>query len=58
MQPTGQGADLVKVVKKHDWNEYDIIARGNRIIEKINGQLMCEVTDEDSVARRDGMAPR
>ena len=35
--------------------EYDIIARGNHIIQKINGQLMCEVTDEDTVARKDGI---
>ena len=44
----GDSAELAKVIKKHDWNEYDIVARGNHIIEKINGQLMCEVTDEDS----------
>ena len=51
----GDSAELAKVIKKHGWNEYDIIARGNHIIEKINGHLMCEVTDEDSVARKDGI---
>ena len=44
-----------KFIKKHDWNEYDITARGNHITEKINGHLMCEVTDEDTKARKDGI---
>jgi len=51
----GDHADLAKVVKKNDWNEYHIIAQGNRIIEKINGQVMCDVTDEDTDARKDGI---
>jgi len=42
-----------KVIKQHEWNEYDIVARGNHIVQKINGQLMCEVTDEDTMARKD-----
>lgn len=48
-------AELAKVVKPQDWNRYDILAQGNRIVQKINGRLMCEVTDEDSMARRDGV---
>jgi hypothetical protein len=48
-------ADLAKAIKKQDWNEYHIIAEGNHIIEKINGHLMCEVTDEDNMARKDGI---
>ena len=48
-------AELAKFIKHRDWNEYDITARGNRIIEKINGHLMCEVTDEDTMARKDGV---
>jgi hypothetical protein len=51
----GTSAELGKVIKMHDWNEYDITARGNRIIEKINGHLMCEVVDEDTLARKDGV---
>ena len=47
--------ELAKFIKKRDWNEYDITARGNRITEKINGHLMCEVTDEDTKARKDGI---
>ena len=32
--------------QQEDWNEYDIIAQGNHLIQKINGQVMAEVTDE------------
>jgi hypothetical protein len=51
----GDAKELAKIIKKHDWNEYHIIAQGNHIIEKVNGQLMCELTDEDTVARKDGI---
>ncbi len=55
MEQFGDSTELAKVIKKRDWNEYHIIARGNHIIEKINGHLMCEVTDEDTMARKDGI---
>lgn len=48
-------AELAKSIEKQGWNEYHVIAKGNRIIEKINGRLMCEVTDEDDRARPDGI---
>ena len=51
----GDSLELAKVIKTRDWNEYDIIAHGNHIIEKINGQLMCELIDDDAMARRDGV---
>lgn len=41
-------AELAKAVKKHDWNEYQVIAQGNRITLKINGVLMTEVTDNET----------
>jgi hypothetical protein len=51
----GDAKELAKVIKVRDWNEYNVIAQGNRIIQKINGQVMCDITDEDSVARKDGI---
>ena len=51
----GDAAELAKFIKNRDWNEYDITARGNHITEKVNGHLMCEVVDEDKVARKDGV---
>ena len=47
--------ELGATIKKHDWNEYHIIADGNHIIQKINGRLMCELTDENTEARKDGV---
>ena len=55
MEQFADGQELLKVIKDRDWNEYHIIARGNRIIQKINGYVFCEVTDEDTVARQDGL---
>lgn len=51
----GDSNELVKAIKTRDWNEYHVIADGNRILQKINGQLMCDVTDEDTMARKDGI---
>lgn len=45
-------AELQKHVKKEDWNQYEITAKGYHFVHKINGQLMCECTDEDVEARR------
>jgi len=44
--------ELGKVIKKNDWNEYHIIARGNRLQHYINGVLMADVTDNDTEKRR------
>jgi hypothetical protein len=40
-----EAADLQKVIKPNDWNEYVIIARGLEIILKINGTVMSHVID-------------
>ena len=51
----GDPKELAKAVKRRDWNQYLIIAKDNRIIQKINDKLMVDVVDEDSVARKDGI---
>ena len=51
----GQVGDPKELFSKIDlkgWNEYHIIAQGNHIIQKINGQTMVDVTDEDTKMRR------
>jgi len=48
----GDPAELLKAVDLDGWNEYHIIARGNHIVQKINGRVMCELTDEDRQMRR------
>ena len=51
---TGQAADpkdIKAAIKNKDWNEYVIIARGNHLIEKINGMVTVDVTDDDEKRR-------
>jgi hypothetical protein len=48
----GDPKELAKSIKNRRWNEYDIIARGNHLIQKINGQVMVDVTDNDPAKRR------
>jgi hypothetical protein len=43
---------LAKTIKNRQWNEYDIIARGNHLVQKINGRLMIDVTDNDPERRK------
>jgi len=52
---TGDAKELASVIKKEDWNLYEIIAKGNLMIQKINGRVMCELTDEDKAARPSGI---
>ncbi len=44
--------ELAKTIKHRQWNEYDIIARGNHLVQKINGRLMIDVTDNDPTRRK------
>lgn len=37
--------EIVKAIKKEDWNDYVIIAKGNHLIHKINGLQTAEVID-------------
>jgi hypothetical protein len=43
----GDIMDLAKYVKKNDWNEYTVIARGGVFIHIINGQVMAVMIDDD-----------
>ncbi len=43
----GDRAELQKRVRKEDWNEVHIVARGNLLQHYTNGVLMAEVRDED-----------
>ena len=49
---TGEEAALQQVVKKGEWNEYRVVAKGFTLQNYINGQLTAEVTDEDTQMRR------
>ena len=43
----GDSAELQKKIKKEDWNDYHIIAKGNHCVHKINDVTMSELTDDD-----------
>ncbi len=45
----GTSDELKTKIKSEDWNEFHIIARGNRLLHSINGVLMSDVTDNDTV---------
>ena len=45
---TGDSKEIAAAVKKEDWNEYVVIAKGNHFVQKINGLTTIEVTDEES----------
>lgn len=47
MGTIGDLAELGKLVKMNDWNEYTIIARGNTFLHIVNGQLMAAFVDDD-----------
>ncbi len=52
----GDPAELIKHIKKEDWNEYCIIARGSEITLAINGVVMSQAVDhEKGKAARDGI---
>ncbi len=48
----GDSNELQTKIKKEDWNEYHIIAKGFDFTHKINGHVTCELTDEDKAQRR------
>ena len=43
---------LKSVIKTGDWNACHIIAKGNRLQHFINGVLMSDVTDNDTINRK------
>ncbi len=43
----GDAKELLGKLNKGDWNDYTVIAQGNHLIQKINGQMMCDVIDND-----------
>jgi len=52
----GAPEEILKSVKKGDWNDYVIIAQGNHLVQKINGVTTVDVTDnQSSKAAREGI---
>lgn len=47
----GDPAEIQAAIKKEDWNEYRIVAVGNRLQQYINGKLTADVTDNHTDKR-------
>ena len=43
----GDASQLLSALRRNDWNQYHIIARGPVLMQLINGQLMAVALDED-----------
>lgn len=43
---TGKSEEIQASIKKDDWNEYLVIAKGNHFQHFINGKLTADITDE------------
>jgi type 1 glutamine amidotransferase len=48
----GDSAAIQKKIKKEDWNDYHVIAKGFHFVHKINGVKTAECTDKDEKMRR------
>ncbi len=52
----GDNAELKAVIKAGGWNDVDIIARGNTLIQMWNGRVMSMLIDDDTANRKmDGL---
>ena len=52
----GESSEIAKSIKKGDWNEYTITAKGNHLVQKINGVTTVDVTDEQTTkAAKEGI---
>ena len=49
-QQVTESKSLQESIKKDDWNSYEVIAAGNRLVHKINGRVTAEVIDEQTGA--------
>jgi hypothetical protein len=48
----GNNAELKELIKNEDWNEMHIIARGNTLVQMINGRVMSMLIDDDKAGRK------
>lgn len=48
----GESGELRKLIKDNDWNEIQIIARGNVLIQLLNGRVTSVLVDNDAAHRK------
>lgn len=56
VEKMGDPKEIADAIHMDDWNDYVIVAKGNHLVEKINGVTTVDVTDnETSKASREGV---
>lgn len=53
--PLGDPAELLRIVKLREWNDYTVTAKGGRVVLNINGVTMCELDDRDPRRIKQGL---
>ncbi|HEY7210203.1 MAG TPA: DUF1080 domain-containing protein [Bryobacteraceae bacterium] len=48
----GESSELRKLIKDNDWNEIHLIARGNVLIQLLNGHVTSILVDDDAAHRK------
>lgn len=48
----GSSEELKSLIKANDWNDVEIIARGNVLMQLWNGRLVSELIDDDTAKRK------
>jgi hypothetical protein len=48
----GSVADLKAAIHSQSWNEYRIVARGNILVQILNGRVMSMLVDDDTANRK------
>jgi len=51
----GQLGDVYAVQKKQQWNDYTIVTKGNRLIHRVNGEVVLDVIDDYAHAPKKGV---
>jgi hypothetical protein len=52
VESLGQIDSLKQHIRQEDWNEYHLVVKGNRLQHYVNGVLMSDVTDNDTLNRK------
>ncbi|MBN2291749.1 MAG: DUF1080 domain-containing protein [Pirellulales bacterium] len=48
----GDAKKLLEIVKQNEWKTFEVIARGNHLVHKINDRVMVDVVDKDPEKRK------
>lgn len=52
LEPLGNPDSLKTMIRHQDWNDVHLVVKGNRLKHYVNGILMSDVTDNDTINRK------